>query len=62
MDTKERKRFEKWWIREELTLTLLTGMNKALKDFKSTTIEGYKPTKKDIDAVLIKMIERRINR
>jgi hypothetical protein len=61
MDAKERKQHEKRLAREELTVALLSGMNKSLKNFKSS-IEGYKPTKKDIDAILIKIIERRINR
>ena len=59
---KEIKDFEKWRIKEELTLQILIGLNKSIEDFKSTTIEGYKPTNKDINSVLSTILSKRLNR
>lgn len=59
---KQIKEFEKWRIREELNLALIVGLDKAVKDFKSTTIEGYKPTKQDIDSVLSRLLYNRLNK
>lgn len=45
---KDKKEFNNWRIREELNLQILVAINKAIKEFESTTIEGYKFCNKQI--------------
>jgi hypothetical protein len=59
---KEIKEFENWRIREELKLQFLVAINSAVKNFKSTTIEGYKPTNNDINYVISEILNRRLKK
>ena len=59
---KNTKEIEKWRIREELYIQILVAINKAVKDFESTTIEGYKPTNNDINFVISRILNKRLSK